>query len=262
MANKLKFKINGTTFDSFVSKLSDLSTIDDCVRLKIDNDNILMYSILGKNILLAFKSYLIPTSDVLELKDGIDYQLDMIIPNIKKFVKNLSLIKDIDKTNIEFNYKESSDDDSVYLVRYFQISSGRFKINWVGGDHNNETRDINKDMLKKNLDLKNSKWSFSLTKDDFGDIKKLSSINSERIINIAVKDGVVNFSEKSAWDLEVDKVEDDRNTNLILNKRFLTCINADMEKISFSIFETFMLVKDENSDLMLSFEQDFEDDDI
>jgi len=117
-------------------------------------------------------------------------------------------------------------------------------------------------MLAKNLNLKNSKWSFALTKDDFTDIKKLSSINSERIINIGIDKGIVNFSEKSAWDLEVDNLEDDRSSNLIFNKRFLNCINAEREKITFSIFETFMLVKDEESNLMLSFEQDFEEDDI
>lgn len=262
MANKIKFNINGDTFNSFVSKLSDLSSIDDSVRLKIDKDDVLMYSILGNQILLAFKNFLIPTRDLIDVKDDMDYQLDLVIPNVKKFVKNLSLIKDVNKVSIEFNYKESSDDDSIYLVRYFQIACGRFKINWVGGEHNNETREINKEMLEKNLNLKNSKWSFSLTKDDFTDIKKLSGINSERIINISIDNGIVNFSEKSAWDLEVDNLENDRSSNLIFNKRFLNCINGDKEKITFSIFETFMLVKDDESNLMLSFEQDFDDDDV
>ena len=173
MANKVKFKINGDTFNTFVSKLNDLSTIDDSVRLKIDNDDVLMYSILGKNILLAFKNYLIPTEEFLIKRDDLDYQLDLVIPNIKKFVKNLGMIKDPDKVTIEFNYKSSPDDADIYQVRYFQVSCGRFNINWVGGEHNNETREINKEMLAKNLNLKNSKWSFALTKDDFSDIKKL-----------------------------------------------------------------------------------------
>lgn len=262
MANKLKFKINGDGFSDFVSKLTDLSGIDDSVRLKIDNNDILMYSILGRNVLLAFKNFLIPTRSILQIEDDIDYQLDIIIPNVKKFVKNLGLVKDIDKINIEFSYKESHEDDSIYLVRYFQVSSGRFKINWIGGEHNNETRDLNKDILTRNLNLNNRKWYFTLTNEDFSDIKKLSSINSEKIINISIKSGKVNFSEKSAWDLEVDDIEDDRNSNLILNKRFLSCINDKMYKIEFSIFETFMLLKDGTSNLMLSFEQDFDDDDI
>jgi hypothetical protein len=45
----------------------------------------------------------------------------------------------------------------------------------------------------------------------------------------------------------------------MLNKKFLSCIN-EMDNIEFSIFETFMLVRDDNSNLMLSFEQDFSDD--
>jgi hypothetical protein len=46
----------------------------------------------------------------------------------------------------------------------------------------------------------------------------------------------------------------------MLNKKFLSCINDSADKIEFNIFENFMLVKDENSNLMLSFEQDFSDD--
>ena len=263
MANKLKFKINGDGFGDFVSKLTDLSGIDNSVRLKIDNNDILMYSILGRNVLLAFKNFLVPTSNVINFEDELDScQLDLIIPNVKKFVKNLSLIKDNDKVNIEFSYKESYDDESIYLVRYFQVSAGRFKINWIGGEHGNETTNITKEILSRNLDLKNRKWAFALTNEDFLDIKKLSSINSERIINVNVKDGNVNFSEKSAWDLEVDKIEEDRNSTLILNKRFLSCINDKMDNVEFNIFETFMLVKDGESNLMLSFEQDFDDDDV
>ena len=37
-------------------------------------------------------------------------------------------------------------------------------------------------------------------------------------------------------------------------------VNDKVEKIEFNIFDTFMLVKDDNSNLMLSFEQDFSDD--
>ena len=36
--------------------------------------------------------------------------------------------------------------------------------------------------------------------------------------------------------------------------------NLKANNIEFSIFETFMLVRDDNSNLMLSFEQDFSDD--
>ena len=44
-----------------------------------------------------------------------------------------------------------------------------------------------------------------------------------------------------------------------VNKRFLSCI-TDSKDIEFSIFDNFMLIQEENSNLMLSFEQDFSDD--
>ena len=121
-------------------------------------------------------------------------------------------------------------------------------------------RDIDKNSLSSRLDLKNKKWSFGIKNEEFLDIKKLSSINSERVLSITVNKGNVTFSEKSAWELELESIDDDRNANLILNKRFLSCINDKLSHIDFHIFDTFMLIKDVDSNLMLSFEQDFSDD--
>mgnify|MGYP000983658473 FL=1 len=145
-------------------------------------------------------------------------------------------------------------------TRAIQIVGGKLKINWIGGEHY-EIRDMTKDSLDKGLNLKNKKWSFRITKSDYTDIKKLSSINGTKLLNIAVDKGNVKILETSAWELEIDEV-DDRNANFILNKRFLTCINDTKEEIIFNIFENFMLIKDEDSNLMLSFEQDWNDEDI
>ena len=64
-----------------------------------------------------------------------------------------------------------------------------------------------------------------------------------------VTKGKVIFSEKSSWELEVDEIETEIFF-LILNKRFLSCINDKLENIEFCIFENFMLIKDENSNLI------------
>jgi hypothetical protein len=48
---------------------------------------------------------------------------------------------------------------------------------------------------------------------------------------------------------------------IIFNKKYLGNINSDKEFINFNIFENFILIKDEESNLMLSFEQDFSTDD-
>ncbi len=257
MANKLKFKIKSDKISDFIDKLDELTKIEDTIKLKIDGDNILMYSILGGNIMLAFKNYLIDTSDYFEF-DDFDFTLDVIIVNSKKFVKNLNFLKESEKVTIEFSYKESQDDDNIMNARSIQVVGGKLKVNWLAGEHY-ELRDINKDALKNNLNIKNRKWFFNINKNDFSDVKKLSSINGDRIININISSGKVIFSEKAAWELEIDSIDDDKNSSLMLNKKFLSCIN-DNDDIEFSIFENFMLIKNENSNLMLSFEQDFSDD--
>jgi hypothetical protein len=261
MANKVKFTMK--SLPDFINRLSDLTKIEDSIKLKIDRNNILVYSMLNSGqIVLAFKNYLLKTDDYLEYKDDdMNVSYDIILPNAKKFVKNIKFLESFDKVEMQLTYKESQDDDNVMDTRAVQIKGGKLKVNWITGEHY-QVRDMNKHALEKALNLDNRKWFFDISKDDFSDVKKLSSINSERIININVNNGKVLLSEKSAWELEIGNI-DERNANLILNKKFLSCIN-EMEHIEFSIFDNFMLVKDEsnNSNLMLSFEQDFNEDEI
>jgi len=255
--SKIKLKIKPDNFPLFISKIEDISSIDDLVRIKIDGENILMYSMLGSgNVMLAFKNYLLKTKDFFDIGD-VDYTIDLVIPNAKKFVKNLAFIRDMDKVTFEINYKEDDDDSSLYMGRFFTLTSGKFKISWMCGEAYS-IREITKQSLKLRLNPSDKKWSFNITNKDYLDIKKLSSINSDRIISMDISNGIVTFSEKSSWTLEVDSIEN-RNANLILNKRFLSCINDKMESIEFCIFENFMLIIDNDSNLMLSFEQDFDE---
>ena len=259
MANKIKFKINNDKFSSLIERLDDLTKIDDTIKMKIDSEHILIYSMLSSGqTMLAFKNYLLNTKEYLEVSDELEFSYDIIIANAKKFVKNLNFIKESQKVTLEVGYKPSTDDDNIWNARSLQIVGGKLKVNWLTGEHY-EMRDINKNILKQRLDLKNKKWSFKISQSDFNDIKKLSNINSERIINVTVTNGTVLFSERAAWELEIDKLDQERNSNLILNKKFLSCIN-DSNEVEVNIFDSFMLIKDENSNLMLSFEQDFSED--
>lgn len=260
MADKLKLKFNKENFGDFISKLKDLTTIDDTIKLKIDNDNILMYSMLGGSIMLAFKNYQVNTKDYFDLKEDIEDAYDIVLANTSKLVKNLDFLKEASSITMTINYKPSPDNESIMVARSVQINGGKLKVNWVAGERY-EVRDIDKNSLKQRLDLKNRNWSFILTNSQFSDVKKLSNINSDKIISINVNNGKVTISETSAWDLEIGEIEK-RSESFIFNKRFFKCINSDRDEIEFSLFDTFILIKDHNSNLMLSYEQDFDDDDI
>lgn len=260
MANKITFKVINNKFEDFINKLSDLTNIDDTIKLKIDNDNILMYSTLGGSVMLAFKNYLLNTKDYLLFDDDLDKTYDIVIPNSSKFVKNLEFLKNQSKITLSFSYKESNSDENTMNARDLNINGGDLKVKWLAGESHN-IRDINKNILESKLDINNRNWYFSIKRGQFLDIKKLSNINSQRIININVEGGVVYLSETSAWEMKIGEIEKP-TASFVFNKRFLKCINSDIEEIEFNMFDTFILVKEGNSNLMLSYEQDFSDDNI
>jgi hypothetical protein len=258
MTKKLNLTINQSKFGDLLKVMEDLSKISDTIKLKIDSENVLLYSIVGETILLAFKSYLIDTKDFFNFKeDELEGTLDVIISGSKKFVKNLQFIKTSEKISLTIDYRT---DDDVSLARFLQIKNGKLKVAIQGGE-NSEIRDISKEVLKKRVDIKNSKWSFKISNYEFSDIKKLSSINSEgKVVHLNVENNKVVLSETSTWEFEVDQVEiTDRH--LMFNKTFLPSIDDNDDFVNFYVFDTFLLTKNDQSHLMISFEQDFSVDD-
>jgi hypothetical protein len=79
-----------------------------------------------------------------------------------------------------------------------------------------------------------------------------------KILELSTDNDIVKISEVPIWELEVAKVRDIGNKNLLFNKSYLSFVN-ECELIEFNIFDTFILIKDSISDLMISFETNFED---
>jgi len=135
------------------------------------------------------------------------------------------------------------------------------KVSQIGGEPY-KVRDINKVQLNSLLKPENSTWSFEINNKDLNDVKKLSTIApEERIIDITVNKNKVNFSEGNKWNLCVGSTDEIENANITFAKKYLGSINTGEDDIVFSIFETFILFRDNESNLMVSFEQSFEDED-
>jgi hypothetical protein len=147
------------------------------------------------------------------------------------------------------------EDDDFLKMRYLEIKSGKFKLQSKASD---DIKDITRQMLSKVTDKKNKRWSFNLDKGTFQSIKKLSNISSDsKVIDVSINKGKIIMSEVSNWELEIDDIDSD-NKNFLFDKKYLSCIN-EMENIEFNIFDTFILIEDRGSNLMISYEQDFAD---
>lgn len=258
--SKLSLKLKNSNFLDFVSKLQDLSQIDDTIKIKIESDKTLLYSMLSNDVaVLALKSYTINTNDLFDNFKN-DEVFDFIITSSGKFVKNLRFFNSDKTIKLDIVYKPSPENASLMHVRSAQFSNEKLKISCIGGEQY-KIRDINLTTLNNRLNPKNSKWSFNISTQDFSDVKKLCSINSEdKTLYINVSSKKVTMSEPSKWELEIDEINH-KNEQLVFSKKYLTNINDDGEKINFMIFESFILIKDDNSNLMLSFETDFDTED-
>lgn len=259
MSNTLKINFIQSNFDDFKSKLKDLTRISDIIKMKIDNESIFIYSILGsETMVLAFKNYELETEQYLSINQELTHTINIVITNAKKFVKNLQFMKQDEK--IEMNIVHKPEDDTNSEARTVRIKNGKFKLQIETGE-SSEIKDIQKEQLSKRLDLRNKNWSFNIKNSDFNDIKSLATINSDetrKILHINVEDYKVIISENRLWDLEVDETTEE-DKHLMINKKFLPSINDNGEDINFHVFETFILIKDKISQLMISFEQDFTD---
>ena len=261
MSKKLSINLNKRYFPDFIAKIQDLSNINEVVKLKIDSDKILLYSMKANDTaVLALKSYIIPTTNYLDnfSEEGI---FDFIIVNAPKFIKGLKFF-DIDtQVKMDIIFKPHHENEGVMQIRSAQFTNGKLKINSIGGE-DSLIRDLNSDLIEARTDIDNSNYSFQISKRDFNDIKKLCAIDSEeKILSIDIEDGKVIASETSKWELQLGEIDSSINQKIVFNKKYLSNINDNNDLINFYMFETFILAKDEISNLMLSFEQTFEDDD-
>ena len=256
MKKQLKCALNPDKFSDFVSVISDLSKIDDSIKLKISEDKTMVYSLDGgnNNIILAFKNYLLKTEDIFVGLD-VEEDIDLIIPNSKKFVKNLGFFDTKEKISVVLNVKPMS--DGGLEARSIQITNKKLKINWMAAEQYT-VKDIPYKSLVKLLDLDNKKLSFNIDRKDFDDVKKLANINGSTLIEVSSdQDGVITMSEQSSWELEVDKIESSERLNYNVNKKFLSSVNDGTEPVNFHLFPNFLLVKDDTCNLMVSFEQSY-----
>jgi hypothetical protein len=257
---KINFIVNNDNFADFVTKLQDLTKISDTLKFKIDKDDILVYSLVGEVAILAFKNYKLETSEYFKFKEeDFDYTIDFIVPSAKKFVKKLTFFDGQSQIKMVISTKDGNE-DGVRLGRSLTIGDSRFKVNQIGGE-TYKVRDINKEQLGRLLSPENSTWSFEISDKDLSDVKKLSSIApEERIIDITVNRNKVNFSEGTKWNLNVGSTDEVESADITFAKKYLGSINTGTDYIKFSVFETFILFNDSQSNLMVSFEQSFEDD--
>jgi hypothetical protein len=261
---KLKFILKYEKLSEFIEVIEDLSKIKPVVRFKFESHNLLIYSCdtpsdasTGNQSIISFKSYNFEKDYFFEFSDEYnklsEEKFDFITKNVKIFKKKLSFFQQ-HKNDIkgEFNIK---DERGEYLINSLKMSNGKFTFSLVG-QNSSIIKDISLNKLNLILDPENSEFHFSFSKKDFLNVKKASEIELEEIISILIKQKGIYFSQ-SSWELLVSKPKEDFTKSIHFDRKHLKSLNPKEDTLNFWIYPRFILFKEQNKNMMISYEQNF-----
>jgi hypothetical protein len=237
-------------FTSFIEYIKELFSIDPSIVMKINNDNIILYSFVGNglNDIHAFRSVIIKTEDSINKKREIDDEIVFIIKDGKKFVRNLVNFVDYDeiiKIRLSFN-----DNDSY--ANYMHISNSKLKLKEISGDPGVVSKQISKKDIEFLTNKTNALFNFTISEMDFNKIRRMSLIETTNdVLYINVDNNELLMGE-TKWDLKICEV-DKPNLNISFPKKYFNTLKFK-ENTKIYVFENYIMISDENSDLMIVLE--------
>jgi len=251
MANKiLTMNMSIDNFRYFISFTKELSLIDPSILMSIGNDIIVSYSFVGKDIndIHAFKTVISKTDDLFDKKKEIENKIIFIIKDSKKFVRNISNFIDFDE---DLTFKISYDDEDNN-ANYIHISNSKLKLKEICGDIISMSKEITKEDIDFLTDKKTSLFNFELTEMEFKKIKRMSTIETTNdILYINVNDGKLSIGENK-WEINICDI-DKPNLSVSFPKKYFNTLSFK-ENSRIYLFENYILVSDDNSDLMIVLE--------
>jgi hypothetical protein len=245
-----KFSISLTQMNFFLDKVHDLLAIDDEILLKINNDNTLLYSIVGEKMNVnAFKSFIFKTDDVFSFDNELPKEIRFIVTNGSKFegtLKNYLSYKEDIKCEFFMN-------DDTYADN-FKLKNSKLRLSVNGGDIRGMNTTIDIDKIRKTLNKDNIDFKFSLDKGSFAQIKKLMSIDNENdILTLNITNNKLVIGEGAPWDIEVCDVEHE-DLEITFPKKYFKSINFTEDQIEVFVFDTFLLIDNKSTSLLIALE--------
>lgn len=244
-----KFSMTLNQLNFFLDKVHDLLSIDNEILIKIDNENILLYSIVGeKSNVNAFKSFIYKTKEIFSFKEELPNEIRFIIMNGKKFEDTLKNYLDYSEDiNCEFFMNDDTYADNL------KLKNSKLRLGINGGDIRgmNTTIDISK--INATLNKDNIDFKFNLDKNSYTKIKKIAAIDNDNdILTLNITSNELNIGEHG-WSLKICDIEHD-NLNITFPKKYFKSITFTEDNIDVFVFDTFILVDNQNTNLLIALE--------
>ena len=251
MADKtLTINMSIDNFRYFISFTKELSLIDPTIILSISDDIVVSYSFVGKNIndIHAFKTVISKTNEIFNKTKVIEDKIVFIIKDSKKFVRNLSNFIDFNE-DIKFKISYDEQDNNA---NYINISNSKLRLKEICGDPIMMSKEITKEDIDFLTNKNSSLFNFQLTEMEFKKIKRMSTIeNTNDILYININDGEL-FMGENKWEMKICDM-DKPNLSVSFPKKYFNTLSFK-ENSKIYLFENYILVSDDNSDLMIVLE--------
>jgi len=244
-----KFSMSINQLALFIEKIHDLLSIDDEVLIKVGKDKMLLYSIVGEKMNVnAFKSFIYDTSEFFTFDDDIQKEIRFIITNGTKFESSLKNFLDYrEDIKCEFFMNDDTYADN------FKLKNSKLKFSINGGDLRAMNTSIDIEKINKTINKDNIDFKFMLDKNSYAKIKKMMAIDNENdILTLNVISKEIEIGENN-WNLKICDIEHD-DLSITFPKKYFKSITFTDEEINIYVFDTFLLVDNQNTNLLIALE--------
>lgn len=251
MSESYKFSMSITQLTYLLDKVHDLSTIDDEVLLKINKGNLLLYAIVGEKMNVnAFKSFIFKVEEIFTFDDILEKEIRFIIQNASKFENTL-------KNYLDFNEELECEifmNDDTYADN-LQIKNSKLKLSVGGGDPRGMNTTIDVEKIKNTMNKDNIDFKFVLDKGSYAKIKKIASLVKDEdcdILTLTINENKLSIGE-GYWDIQICEVKHE-NLSITFPKKYFKSITFTEEEINVYVFDTFLLIDNQNTNLLIALE--------
>ena len=158
--NELSFVIKKKNLLQLIEILKDLSRLNDKVLIKIDQENTLIYSLVGgTNSVSAFKNFIFKTEEIFSNIGDFDETINYIIKSAKQMFRTLQIISSFD-SDVDGSIFFDTISDAVYADRINLKVGKKLRQNFYGGDPISMNTRINIDQIKSLTRLENALFDF------------------------------------------------------------------------------------------------------
>jgi len=255
---KASYKISLDKLEILNSKMKDLTKLDKSIFLKLDNETLLLYSLVGKGANIhSFKSHTMKIKETFNvIKDELEEEILYKILDGKRFTNSISMF-------IKYMRSQKIFDDVEFQLSYYpetficeklMIKNKKSK-EITPGEKPENNEDIDTDQIEDLMDIDLTNYNFDLEEDSFKYIKSKAGIEKDNdVLYMNIKDEKLSIGE-NRWDLEICEIAGLEDETVSFPKKYFNCINFEVDSnMKIYVAETYLLILGETSNLLISVE--------